>query len=51
MIYLFLWKMPITVKNKKLIFHLQINVEHVMDLEQNQDQNQFLVPLVEDKVK
>ena len=51
MIYLFLLKMLITEKSKKLIFHLQINVEHAMDLEQNQDQNQFLVPLVEDKVK
>ena len=39
------------VKNKKLIFHLQINVECVMDLEQNQDRNQFLVPPAEDKVK
>ena len=51
MICLFLSKMPIMVKNKKLIFHLLINVEYVADLEQSQDQNQFLVPLVEDKVK
>ena len=51
MIYLFLWKMLITVKNKKLIFHLQINVEHAMDLEQNQDQSLFLVQYVVGKVK
>ena len=51
MIYLFLLKMLITEKSKKLIFHLQINVEHVMDLEQSQDQNLFLVPHAGDKVK
>ena len=39
------------VKNKKLISHLLTNVEHVMDLELSQDQNLFLVQLVEDKAK
>ena len=39
------------VKSKKLIFHLLINVEHVMDLERNRDQNRFLVPRVEGKDK
>ena len=51
MIYLSLWKMLITVKNKKLIFHLQINAERVMDLEQNQDQNLLHVLLAEGKDK
>ena len=38
-------------KNKKLIFHLLTNVQHVMDLERNQDQNRFLVLHAEDMVK
>ena len=45
MIYLFLWKMLIMEKNKKLIFHLQINAEDAMDLVRNLDLNLFHVPL------
>ena len=33
-------------KSKKLIFHLRINVKHVVAQEQNQVQNLFLVLLV-----
>ena len=43
--------MLIMEKNKKLIFHLQINAKYVMDMEQNQDLNLFLVPHAEDRVK
>ena len=43
--------MLITVKNKKLIFHLQRNVKYVMDMEQNQDLNLFLVQHAEVKVR
>ena len=38
-------------KNKKLIFRLRINVEDVMDLDQNQDLNLFLVLHAEGKAK
>ena len=43
--------MLITAKNKKLIFHLQTNVEYVMVMEQNLDPNLFLVLLVMDMVR
>ena len=38
-------------KNRKLTFHLRINVKIVLDLEQNQDLNLFLVLRVEAKAK
>ena len=38
-------------KNKKLIFHLQINAKNAMDTEQSQGLNPFLVLLAEVKVK
>ena len=38
-------------KIMKLIFHHQINVKYVMDLEQSQDQNLFLALHVGGKVK
>ena len=39
------------VKNKKLIFRLQINAEDVMVMDQNLDPSLFLVPHVEVTVK
>ena len=39
------------VKNRKLIFHLRINAEDVMVMDQNLDLNLFLAPHVEVMVK